>query len=239
MPNTINHPDNKRTFMQVYNKTKTLNNIKRHVIFTTPTILFLDKYDPKPKKTNNLELTPQQLLESQKVTKRIVRDIALCNNFEYFVTLTFKKDRYDYFKKTQQLNDWCKNLRKNHKEFKYLFIPEKHKDGAIHIHGLLSNFPEQYLTPANTKRKNTYNINRWRFGYSTAVKIKQQEPDFSKVANYITKYITKELVHLKNHRKLFTSKNLNRPKIEYNTEVPVDSFTTYQNNDIIIKQSIT
>lgn len=67
-------------------------------------------------------------------------DIALCNKFTHFITLTFdpkKIDRYDDEEIKAKLKIWLKNAVAR-KELKYLLIPERHKDGAIHCHALVS-----------------------------------------------------------------------------------------------------
>ena len=69
-------------------------------------------------------------------------EYALCNNWEYFVTLTIdkkKQDRYNLQNYIHDLGVWIGNYNKKYNtKLKYLLIPEKHKDGAIHCHGLFS-----------------------------------------------------------------------------------------------------
>lgn len=74
-------------------------------------------------------------------TKRNIRELALCNDFKFFATLTVSSARCDRY----SLDDcqsllkkkfrYCQDLaRKIGLKFKYLFITEKHKDGAFHFH---------------------------------------------------------------------------------------------------------
>ena len=75
------------------------------------------------------------------------------------------------------------------------------------------------LTPISIRRltvkngKEIYNINNrsFKYGFTTATKIESTE----KVSNYITKYITKELITMskRQHRYLY-SKNLAKPQSE-------------------------
>lgn len=75
-------------------------------------------------------------------SKRFIREISLCNNFDYFVTLTVDKencDRYDVDICQDHLKHILKNYQLNmkktyKKDFKYVLITEKHKDGAFHFH---------------------------------------------------------------------------------------------------------
>ena len=84
--------------------------------------------------------------ESQRISlSRFIREISLCNDFDYFVTLTVNKencDRYnvdvcqDHLKSI--LHKYQINMKKTYKkDFKYILITEKHKDGAFHFHGLM------------------------------------------------------------------------------------------------------
>lgn len=73
-------------------------------------------------------------------SKRFIREISLCNDFDFFVTLTVNKencDRYDIDICQEHLRHILKNYKKLHNDFKYILISEKHKDGAYHFHGLM------------------------------------------------------------------------------------------------------
>lgn len=124
-------------------------------------------------------------------SKGMVYEYAMCNDFDYFVTLTLDKRKFDrhnlpnYRKKlTQFIRDYRK---KYDTDIQYLLIPEMHIDGAWHMHGLLSGFlPDLYV--------NNYGYLGWksyeeRFGYISLGEITSKE----RVASYITKYITKDM----------------------------------------------
>lgn len=70
-------------------------------------------------------------------SKRNIRRICLSNDFEYFATWTINSDFCDRFtlsviqKKMQQL---LKAYQRKFPDFKYIYVFEKHKDGAIHMH---------------------------------------------------------------------------------------------------------
>lgn len=79
-----------------------------------------------------------------------------------------------------------KKLKRNNKNFAYLFITEKHNDGAFHFHGLIKGVQDFYIN------QNGYLSNKVfdEIGFNSFSKIK----DYSKCCNYITKYITKDCV---------------------------------------------
>jgi predicted nucleotidyltransferase len=96
-------------------------------------------------------------------------------------------------------------------------VPELHKDGAIHFHGLLSQIGDINAFKTNKKDKqgkDIYNFKDFNLGFTTATKVK----DTKAVSTYISKYISLELVIIgKNKHKYWCSKDLERPKetLEY------------------------
>ena len=70
-----------------------------------------------------------------------VRDLALSNTFRWFITLTLdpkKIDRYDVKEVTRHLNTWLDNQVRR-RGAAYVIVPELHKDGALHFHGLVND----------------------------------------------------------------------------------------------------
>lgn len=130
-------------------------------------------------------------------SKHKIRAIAHLNEWDYFFTLTFDKnkvkDRYDYDYLLKITLEYFKNQSKKY-GCKYLLVAEPHIDGALHFHGLLRDVNnEMKLTDTNLKDKkgrNIYKLSSWdRYkGFSNLTKIDSHV----KVANYISKYITKE-----------------------------------------------
>lgn len=119
-------------------------------------------------------------------------ELAICNPFDIFFTLTLdteKIDRYDYKAAVKRLGQWFSNLVTRH-GFIYVAVPELHKDGAVHFHGLCSS-PGLRLVDSGHKDKAgraIYNVSNWRMGFSTAVKL---DGDYHNVCKYICKYVTK------------------------------------------------
>lgn len=163
-------------------------------------------------------------LQSQKI-KRKIRGYALVNDFEWFVTLTLdpkKNDSYNFEESKKLLLKWCRYMRDTYGKFDYLIIPEFHKSGAVHFHGLLGDIPANFVEAIHPKSgqplmrndRQIYNLTDWKHGFTDCEKIIDSE----KTASYLTKYITKELMSNKEmfrKKRYFNSKGLKNPTIEY------------------------
>ncbi len=125
--------------------------------------------------------------------KNKIFDIAFINSdlWKYFVTLTLDKekiDRYDKKEINKKLKKWLDNLVQR-SNLNYLIIPEYHKDGAIHFHGLFSGDLRLSYVGLDKKGRKMYNLNSWRYGFSTVIAL---DDNRSAVSSYITKYVTKD-----------------------------------------------
>lgn len=206
----------------VYNITKEYPEMYKVVVFKQPRF-----YTRKETVKRNRELVPENYsptISSLKRTKSLVRDIVLCNNFEYFVTFTFNPKKCDSFNFSEcyhKLSTWIhnqkENSRLNGRELKYIFIPERHKSGRWHFHGLISGYIGS-LRPSGLfsgSDRPIYNLTSFRSGFTTAVMVDSKEG----VSNYVTKYITKDFIKTFNQRRFFASKNLTRPSKVVNSKV--------------------
>jgi len=146
-------------------------------------------------------------------SKTRIKDLILCNDFDLFVTFTFAKNRNDISKCKKTLTDFLNSQqKKQNKKFQYILVPEFHKDKkAIHFHGLFKNFkPKLTDSTKKTKKGQTiYNIKAYRSGFSTAI----YTDGSPKLASYVTKYITKDLITEKNKKAYWCSMGLKRPII--------------------------
>ena len=153
--------------------------------------------------------------------KQKIYELARSNDWEYFLTLTFAKDRYNYELLTEKLRNWINRTKKTYApDMKYIFVPELHKDGALHFHGIVSNIGNLPLVDSGhtDKSGNTiYNIDCYKMGFTTATKV----ADSGRVASYMTKYITKDLMsYAKGKKKYWASRNLVKPCItDYHIEI--------------------
>ena len=179
---------------------------------------------PMPKNSRKIQPKASEFYEptisSVSRTKRTIRDIVLCNDFDWFATFTFDPDRvnrYDYNRCLSVMSIWLHRRKTFDPDFTYLVIPEFHKDGAIHFHALLGHFTgtmkdSHHFTSAGNP---IFNITCFRSGFTTASPIM----DKSGVASYVQKYITKDFVKRFNRRRFFCSKNLKRPIRTVNSPV--------------------
>lgn len=120
-----------------------------------------------------------------------VFDIAMLNPFDYFVTFTLssdKVDRYDYKVICSKFKNWLHNQSKR-KSMIYLIIPELHKDGAVHFHGLISGNFSLVDSGKSYGGKVIYNLFDWGLGFSTCIRL---DGDYLRTVRYICKYISKD-----------------------------------------------
>ena len=100
------------------------------------------------------------------------------------------------------------------KDLKYIIVPERHKDGAYHFHGLIADIGEMEMVDSGKKLKNgniIYNIAGYNLGFTTVTKVFNSGAS----ARYLSKYITKDLsMHIKNKKKYWASRNLELPVID-------------------------
>lgn len=182
-------------------------------------------------------------------TKTKISDYILCNNFTHFITFTFdpknskvksEENRKDLLKMSKLLMTWINSEQINHfrrhgHRFRYLIVPERHKNNAWHFHAVFEDYKNEiedfyssknkYLTVDEIRSKNKKPKNqrgflpRYSLGRSEIAPIK----DKTKMSNYIKKYITKELINEKYKKRYWASRNLKTPEIIENI---VESSTT-------------
>lgn len=122
-------------------------------------------------------------------SRRNIRELLLSNNFEYFATLTINSNSCDRFSLTEcqkNLRKQLKSLKRKNSNFAYLFITEKHKDGAYHFHGLVKGVTDFYKNNLGYLSHKTFD----QLGYNSFSKIK----DYNRCVTYVLKYITKDCV---------------------------------------------
>lgn len=168
-----------------------------------------------------------------KLDKSIIRarskifEYAMCNDFEYFVTLTLnekKMDRYNLEEFIKKFGQFIRDYRKKYGvNIQYLLIPERHKDGAWHMHGLMKGIPDEHLSINENGYKDWKEYSK-KFGYISIDKIKNKEA----VSKYITKYVSKSLgkgVTEKNKKMYYCSRGLKKAEI-----IKEGTYTSYNDN---------
>lgn len=218
-----------------------------HVTFYKQTINKKGKVNENLKKSYvNKERTIQEEIHCAKVSasasKNRIYNIARSNTWEWFITITFDREKVDssnYNTVINKMNDFLYHLR-NRKcpEMKYLIVPELHADGVhFHFHGLLAFCDGLHMSYSghNTRGRNSqpiFNILDWSFGFTTATRIK----DSGRASSYITKYITKECVsHLKEKNRYICSRNVNRARPEYMVQDEEDFLKVYGDRIVYAK----
>lgn len=163
-------------------------------------------------------------------TRRNIRELALCNDFEYFCTLTVnsaKCDRYSLDEVQDNLRKCLRNIRNHSDNFKYLIITEKHKDCAFHFHGLMSCVSDLYVNKFGYLSNSKLDV----LGFNSFSKIKSIE----KVANYILKYISKDCVKNSKNQVYISSRGLKKAeRTELNTNINNDINFSYSNDFVDI-----
>lgn len=172
-------------------------------------------------KTSGVELEDIEYVRGtvneNKINESILRskskifELAFCNPWDWFFTGTInpnKQDRTDLELFHKQLTQWLRDYNKKHKlNIKFLFVPEKHKDGkSWHIHGFIHGLPVEHLVQFQVGDKMgkgladkvmrgdiVYNWKAYfnRFGFCDLEPIRNHEA----VSKYVTKYINKELAN--------------------------------------------
>lgn len=98
------------------------------------------------------ERTNEEKLEQSRIrARRTIIELALCNQWDYFITVTASPDnfnRFELFPIINTLVQWFRDQRKKlgFENLAYLLVPECHGDGAWHFHGFVSGVPNWALS---------------------------------------------------------------------------------------------
>lgn len=178
------------------------------------------------------------LMRAKRRARSAVADLALSNEFKYFVTLTLDKEkvnRYDEKEVIRKLNNWLDNrVRRN--GLIYILVPERHKDGAIHFHGFFNDAlpvvdSETLDTGAGKPKKPrsnaqrqrwlsdgahvVYNLPKWSLGFSTAIEL---YGNYEAAVGYVCKYISKAQEKI-GGRWYYSGGDLARPEVTYHQAI--------------------
>lgn len=177
----------------------------------------------------NGEITLAGDVDNLKRAKRRARtavfDYAMCNpDLDTFITLTLNGefvDRYDYNAVVKRLNVWLDNRVRRH-GLKYIMVAERHKDGAIHFHGLVNHTAVKLENSGkkDKRRHVIYNVTDWTLGFTTAVRV---WGDRANVCKYIVKYITKGEQKV-GGRWYYSGGDLCKPSYTYTNQTDVEKY---------------
>lgn len=173
-----------------------------------------------------------RLANSLSRTRRRIYEIAACNPWTWFFTGTLdgeKCDRDDLNGTFKRLSQFLRDYRKKQdgERIVYLIVPEQHKNGAWHFHGLIHGLSADELykfklsdkIPKRIKDtiRNGTDVYTWReyerrFGWATFTAVRSCEG----VSKYVTKYITKDMQEQNtgtNRHLFYASQRLNKPEV--------------------------
>lgn len=124
--------------------------------------------------------------------RKQVFELCACNSFDLFFTLTLdpeRIDRYDYKVSVRKFGQWADNQVRRC-GLRYVAVPELHKDGAVHFHGLCNASAVRLVESGVAHRGHPiYNLPGWKLGFTTAMYL-YGEPQAA--AAYVAKYVTKQ-----------------------------------------------
>jgi len=169
----------------------------------------------KPRKKHEFTL-PESKRRADMRAKTMIKDYAKSNKFDLWMTFTFdpKKvsNRYDLGMCRSIMQRWMKTQSRKYGTFDYLIVPELCKDGAIHFHALFGRFNAPLHDSGKVNRgAPVYNLKNWTYGFTTIQKIPNNPEDYSRITNYLTKYITKDMPHFPGKKRYFASSDLKKP----------------------------
>ena len=175
---------------------------------------------PRRDRSAEWKATEERLQSSISRTKNRIFELAMCNEFTMFCTLTQDekkvRDRYDLDTFRKDFAHFVRNLNRSRDvPIKYLMIPEQHKDGAWHIHGFfsglevgtdLTSFTLEDRIPYRLRKmiKNGETVYNWpkyakKYGFFTATAIKDKVAASSYITKYVTKYVAKQALESGRH----------------------------------------
>lgn len=155
-------------------------------------------------------------ISSRNRTIQNIHNIARSNYWEYFLTFTFNEDkvnRYSYDDCMKHAALYLKTIKKRFPDCYYMIVPEYHSykkdpvtglneiNKAFHIHGFISGVPKELFIDSGKKNKGypIYNFVAFDYGFTTATKVRDQQ----KCTNYVTKYMTKDLMSVTKGKKRY------------------------------------
>ncbi|MFW3506129.1 rolling circle replication-associated protein [Aerococcus viridans] len=147
-------------------------------------------------------------------TKNKLRDYARNNHFDKFWTLTFDPKKFGSSDnlRFEEMQKFLKRMTRKYGKFNYLAVPERHKSGAIHWHMMTGYFEPKLIDSGKRyKEKTIFNCPEWEYGFTNVQNVRSKK----KISNYVSKYITKDLMDSparRNKKKYWASRSLELPK---------------------------
>lgn len=153
-------------------------------------------------------------------TKNKIYNYARANRWEWFFTFTFNPqlvDSFNYDEVVEYMSGFLRYMsdlsRKNNnwnRSLQYLIVPEKHKSGRYHLHGVFSNLDMtvwkiKYSGHSTKGGLPIFNVACFPYGFTTATQVQSS----TRVSHYIAKYITKDMFDsIKNRKRYWVTRNV-------------------------------
>lgn len=140
----------------------------------------------------------------------LIKELSLCNDFDFFFTLTLKdfSFRNDIKESISFINKHIKHYgrlaRSRGLTFKFIYVFERQKKGGIHLHGYFSGFYDLYRN-SNGFLSSLYFD---RVGFQNFTVAHEVNPF------YLIKYILKDPIKESNHL-FYRSKGLKKADVSY------------------------
>lgn len=240
----------KRKITRNYNKLKS-QVYKEKLIEEYNSCNSLIKSENLERKLHNIELKLNEFdldnrRRSAQRCKTELYDILICNDFDFFVTVTFDENEINRLDDSVVRRAWtvfCNNLHRKYPNMYYVAVPEYHKRGGLHFHLLIGGIKFEdlkpvyayddkkqrylYVTKGVCKGDPIYNITVWQYGFSTMTVLRNKDA----AKHYISKYITKQHADLRffGKKRYYVSRNLRRPEIKKIT-MPIDKCNLWDVN---------
>lgn len=180
----------------------------------------------------------EDMERSRRRARAMIAEYGFANDFTHFVTFTLDGEvieRYDITEIMKRLRGWLSNAVQR-RGLIYLLVPERHKKGGIHFHGLVNGGlglvdsgtlkvegrARPYKPRSDAERRRlvcegarvVYNVADWPFGFSTAMEL---YGDYSAAVGYVCKYIGKDAEKI-GGRWYYSGGSLSRAERKYRTE---------------------
>jgi len=169
-------------------------------IYNNVQLSFKNERESFEKKTDGVKLE-RSIYRARNKIFRIVEANINPKIKPIFFTLTSEDQITDLKLSNQKIKAFIRRLKQHSGENpKYIVVPERHKSGAVHYHGVLFNI--KYVDVRY------FRFNIWKYGY-----VDLQIPrKIRSVSAYLSKYLTKETLENieKNGKTYFTSRGLEK-----------------------------
>lgn len=200
--------------------------LKQYYLYSHPVESGFER-DPVQKKKSESAHSNSVSKSRSKVN---VYDLALANQWDWFLTGTFnqeKYDGYDYDNFVRYIRLFTQQLRD--RNIVYIIVPERHPtSGRWHFHALLrGSIPvEQAINPHSglpmfdRSGRPIYNTSLYKYGFTTVTSV----ADSRKASGYLAKYLTKSDSDVpKGKKRYWASRSLNRPTVDYFVHDDIES----------------